>query len=260
MDRYVEQNRKAWDGEVKKQNRWTVPVSSMELEEARKGAVSLYLTPDTPVPAPWLGDVRNRNVLCLASGGGQQGPLLSAMGATVTVFDNSPAQLEQDKRVAELENLSIRTVQGDMRDLSAFPSDSFDMIVHPVSNCFIDDVLPVWKECNRVLKKGGYLLAGVTNPVMYLFDEKAEEKGKLKVKYTIPFSDLTSISRKEFEKRVKQGDTIEFSHTLDAQIGGLCRSGFTITGFYSDTSSFELTDSYIHDCYLAIRARKETSL
>jgi len=30
---------------------------------------------------------------CLASGGGQQGPVLAAAGAHVTVFDNSPRQL-----------------------------------------------------------------------------------------------------------------------------------------------------------------------
>ena len=40
------------------------------------------------MPADWFGDLAGAPVLCLASGGGQQGPLLAAAGARVTVFDN----------------------------------------------------------------------------------------------------------------------------------------------------------------------------
>lgn len=256
MDPYVKHNERAWDCEVSRGNTWTVPVTPEAVEQARRGTPVMYLTPDTPVPLDWIGEVSGKDVLCLAGGGGQQGPLSAAMGASVTVFDNSLAQLEQDRRVADREGLGITTVQGDMRDLSLFPDGSFDLIIHPVSNCFVDDVEPVWKEAYRVLRVGGVLLAGITNPVLYMFDEKAEARGKLKVKYTIPYSDLTSLSRKELDKRIKARDTIEFSHTLDAQLGGLCRAGFSITGFYSDASRLELTDSYIHDCYLAVRARK----
>ena len=81
-------------------------------------------------------------MLCLASGGGQQGPILAAAGANVTVFDNSPRQLAQDRLVADREGLAIETVLGDMADLSAFPDARFDLIVHPVSNVFVPDVRP----------------------------------------------------------------------------------------------------------------------
>src|SRR5580658_7124734 len=98
-------------------------------------------------------------MLCLASGGGQQGPILAAAGANVTVFDNSPAQLAQDRLVAEREGLVIETVQGDMANLCVFKDARFDLIIHPVSNVFVPDVKPVWREAYRILKPGGALLS-----------------------------------------------------------------------------------------------------
>src|SRR5690606_18814003 len=135
---------------------------------ARKGEWSIVLTPTVPVPHAWFPPLAGAAVLCLASGGGQQGPILAAAGARVTVFDNSPQQLAQDRYVARRDNLDLTTVEGDMRDLSAFASDTFDLIVHPVSNVFVPDVRPVWREAFRVLRPGGAMLAGFCNPVLYI--------------------------------------------------------------------------------------------
>src|SRR5512137_353933 len=163
-------NRDAWDREVRKSNKWTVPVSADTIAKARRGDWQIVLTPTMPVPADWFPQLKGADVLCLASGGGQQGPILAAAGARVTVFDNSPRQLDRDREVAEREGLDIRTVEGDMADLSAFAGASFDLIVHPVSNIFARDVLPVWREAYRVLRPGGALLAGFSNPINYIFD------------------------------------------------------------------------------------------
>ena len=131
------------------------------LRAARNGTWSIVLTPTKPVPRSWFpDDLNGKKVLCLASGGGQQEPVLAATGADVTVFDNSPGQLQKDTFVAERDGLKIKTVQGNMQDLSPFADSTFDMIVHPWSNNYVDDVIPVWKECARVLKKGGTLIAG----------------------------------------------------------------------------------------------------
>jgi ubiquinone/menaquinone biosynthesis C-methylase UbiE len=78
--------------------------------------------------------------------------VLAAAAVDVTVFDNSPKQLEQDRAVANRDGLTLRTVLGDMRDLSAFEDASFDLVFHPVSNVFCPEVLPVWRECYRVLR------------------------------------------------------------------------------------------------------------
>src|SRR3972149_11600688 len=113
-----EYNRDAWDREVRRRNKWTIPVSTETIAKARQGDWQIVLTPTIPVPMDWFPQLKGADVLCLASGGGQQGPVLAAAGANVTVFDNSPLQLEQDRFVAEREALSLKTVEGDAADLS----------------------------------------------------------------------------------------------------------------------------------------------
>ena len=141
-----------------------------------------FVDTDKPVPREWFPPMQGLKILGLACGGGQQGPIFAAAGAEVTIFDNSPAQLERDREVAEREGLNIRTVEGDMRDLSIFADESFDLIFHPVSNLFIHEISPVWKEAYRVLRHGGYMLSGFMNPLFYLFDWDDMEKGNLNCK------------------------------------------------------------------------------
>ena len=255
----LQYNRDAWNAQVANENRWTRPVSTEEIEKARQGDWQIVLTPVKPVPREWFPDFNERDsrVLCLASGGGQQGPILAAAGAIVTVFDNSEAQLQQDILVAERDSLSIAIEQGDMADLSRFPDASFDLIFHPCSNCFVPDVNPVWREAFRVLKAGGHLLSGFTNPVRYMFDDELLENGQLEVKYTIPFSDLDSISPELREKYIQSNEPVAFGHTLTDQIAGQLAAGFQLVGFFED--SYEKSDDVLSkhiDTFIATRARK----
>ncbi|MFK7820236.1 MAG: class I SAM-dependent methyltransferase [Planctomycetaceae bacterium] len=229
-----EYNRDAWNTQVRNKNQWTVPVSAEEIAEAREGRFSIVLTPKKPVPMDWFGELKGADVLCLASGGGQQGPILAAAGANVTVFDNSPGQLAQDRAVAERESLDIKTVEGDMRDLSCFADESFDLIFHPCSNTFVPDIQPVWNEAARVLKTGGVLLAGFVNPILFVFDYDEMKKGNLKVRHKIPYSDLTDISEEERQQLIDEGEPLCFGHTLEDQIGGQAKAGLAITGFFED--------------------------
>jgi SAM-dependent methyltransferase len=151
--------------------------------------------------------------------------------------------------------LDIETVEGDMRDLGAFDAESFDLIVHPVSNCFVPDVRPIWTEAHRVLRPGGLLLAGFCNPVMYLFDPKAEARGELTVRFSIPYSDLTAMSAEERERHYGDDASIEFGHTLEDQIGGQIDAGFSITGLYEDRSPGEILADYVAH-FIATRAVK----
>ena len=122
-----------------------------------------------------------------------------------------------------------------MSDLSAFGDGSFDLVFHPTSNLFVPTLPPVWAECYRVLRPGGVLLSGFMNPLFFLFDhDAAKAEGILEVKYPLPYSDLLSLKRDE-RKRVREDRrTVEFSHSLEAQIGGQIQAGFEIIGFYED--------------------------
>ena len=149
-------NRDAWDREVKKNNKWTIPVSAETIARARQDDWQIVLTPTIPVPVDWFPQLKGADVLCLASGGGQQGPVLAATGANVTVLDNSPLQLEQDRLVAQRDGLSIRLIEGDMADLRMFDSMSYDLIVHPVSNTFVPDVRSVPSATDRGYTSGRF--------------------------------------------------------------------------------------------------------
>lgn len=240
----IEYNSKAWDKEVSGgENEWTKPVASEEIERAKGGEFSIVLTPNIPVPRDWFPEsFVGLDVLGLASGGGQQMPILAALGANVTSFDNSQKQLEQDLLVAERDGLEIKTEQGDAADLSRFADESFDLIWHPCSNCFMPDIEPVWKESFRVLRKGGTMLSGFHNGFLFIFDRfKDENEGVLKVKHSLPYSDLKSLTEEERKQFTDKNEPLEFGHTLDQQIGGQIKAGFVITGFFEDYFSDEAT-------------------
>ncbi|MDH5676919.1 MAG: class I SAM-dependent methyltransferase [Myxococcales bacterium] len=180
---------------------------------------------------------------------GHPGQLLFARGGSV----------RPTRKKSERENLRLRTMQGDMADLSIFEDASFDLVFHPVSNVFARDVRPVWRECLRILRPGGRLLAGFMNPAFFLFDhQELEAGGPLQVRYRLPYSDLHSLPPERLEQLLRDGAALEFSHSLDEQIGGQLEAGFTLGGFYEDRWDERATplDRYMptYIATLAIRA------
>ncbi len=252
----VKHNSTAWD-KASKTNlaQWTNPVSTQVIKNARNGISQVLLTDTKFVPEEWYMPVKGKNILCLACGGGQQAPVFSAMGANVTVIDISESQLNGDRMVAKRENLTIKIINNDMCDLSIFSDESFDMIFHPISNCYIPNPNIVWKECYRVLKKGGTLLSGFVNPLLYIFDVDAFDNNILKVSNSIPYSDLEQLPKEQLNERIANNDTLEFGHTLDTLIGGQINVGFALTGFYEDICNNELLDKHINS-RIATRAVK----
>jgi SAM-dependent methyltransferase len=249
-------NKDAWNKQVEGgENRWTQPVSHEIIEKARQGEFGILLTENIPVPHRWFPPLNGADVLCLASGGGQQGPILAALGANVTVFDNSPSQLKQDQLVAEREALVLRTVEGDAADLSMFADESFDLVFNPVSTVFMADVRAVWRECGRVLRRGGILLTGVMNPVHYIFDLYKADEGVLEVVHPIPYSDLTSIPKEDLDDLIEKGLPVEFGHSLTDLLGGQCSAGLAITDLYEDYMMDSPLHNY-HPSYIATRAIK----
>ena len=130
MNEIEKLNSAAWDEEKKKNNWWTRAVSRQETDKARLGDFQIGITPVRKMPEEWMAKIKGK-VLALASGGGQQGPLLAAAGYDVTVADVSPEQLAQDRMAAERDSLVIRTVQASMSDLSVFKQDEFGIEIFP---------------------------------------------------------------------------------------------------------------------------------
>ncbi len=251
---YRDLNSKAWDEEVIRNNYWTRIITKEEALKARSGEPMIRLSPIKQVPLEWIKDTKGKDVLLLAGGGGQQTPMLAAYGANITTIDNSDLQLNQDKIALERFDLEAKLIKGSMDELP-FEDECFDYVINPISINFVESASKVFDEVHRVLRAGGTFMYGVANPVLYIFDEKLQER-KLKVKYTLPFSDSSAKSKREKEKMIRKKDTFEFSHTLNELIGGLIDKGFLINGFYTDGAYSEPTDSFIYDSYLVIKAQR----
>ena len=226
---YTKINSQTWDLWAEDGCEWTLPISHAEYEKTDADNFVVYLTPCISVPHEWFGDLQGKKVLGLASGGGQQMPVFSKLGACCTLFDYSAKQLEADFNVAQREGYSIEIVKGDMSKPLPFSDESFDIIFHPVSNCYVEDVYHIWNECHRILKKGGRLLSGLDNGISYLF----EENEPLRVVNPLPFNPL-KMSEEKRNAMIANGDGIQFSHTLEEQIGGQLKAGFTLKALYED--------------------------
>lgn len=209
---------------------WGTPICHECFEAACAGDWSMVLTPTREVPRTWFFPVMHgKRVLGLAAGGGQQMPIFAAMGAVCTVLDYSEAQIASERVVAEREGYVIDAVRADMTRPLPFADGSFDLIFHPVSNCYIEDVQPVWRECFRVLAPGGRLLAGLDNGFNYVVDDDEE-----RIVRGLPFNPLRDPSLIPAEELPEWG--IQFSHTLDEQVRGQIQAGFRIVDLYEDTN------------------------
>ena len=227
-------NSDAWNKQVEANNEWTQPVTSEQVAAAKQGNWEIVLTPHKAVPRNWFGELNGKKVLCLASGGGQQGPILAAAGAEVTVFDLSDNQLAQDRFVAERDGLDIKTVKGDMTDLSCFVDASFDLVFHPCSNNFVPDISGLWREASRVLKPNGRLLSGFINPAAYIFDWFKAENGEVVVRHKLPFSDIANLTKEEQALLKEQNEPFVFSHSFEEQIKGQLDNGLVLVDMFED--------------------------
>ena len=226
---YTQINAKTIDRWVEEGWEWGVPISHEEFRDAINGKWEMVLTPTKSVPKDWFPDLKDKKVLGLASGGGQQMPIFAALGAECTVLDYSENQIKSELTIAAREGYKINVICGDMTKPLPFASNSFDLIFHPVSNCYIEDVMHVWKECYRILKKGGRLMAGLDNGINFLFNEDEKE-----IKNRLPFNPLKD---KELLKQLEEEDSgIQFSHTLEEQIRGQLKVGFSLLDLYEDTN------------------------
>jgi len=243
IDKWVEG---AWE--------WGIMITHDEYVNTQNGLWNMLLTPKKPVPHDWFspclkdGRLDGVKLLGLACGGGQQMPIFAALGAECTVLDYSDRQLANERMVSEREGYPISIIKADMTMRLPFEDESFDLVFHPVSNCFIEDVFHVWNECFRILKKGGVLLAGMDNGLNYL----SEDDNPLLIVNKLPYNPLKNELL--YRKCLQSDGSIQFSHTIEEQIGGQLKAGFILTDIYEDTDD-EGIGKYVPN-FIATRAVK----
>jgi ubiquinone/menaquinone biosynthesis C-methylase UbiE len=247
---YTEINAKTIDSWIENGWEYGISISHEDYVKAVNGEWNVFLTPSKHVPKNWFPDLKNKKLLGLACGGGQQMPVFSALGADCTVLDYSDKQLASEKYVSEREKYKINIVKADMTKILPFNNNTFDIIFHPVSNCYIEDVNHVWNECYRIIKKGGILLAGMDNGINFLFDDINKS---LEIVNKLPFNPLKN--KEQFEKIKNNNDGIQFSHSIEEQIGGQLKAGFILKDLYEDYDSTGLLKDYI-PTYIATMAIK----
>ncbi len=228
---------------------WGTPIDHETYVNALNGQWDVVLTPTKPVPHSWFGDLKGKKLLGLASGGGQQMPIFAALGAECTVLDYSNKQLESERMVANREGYQIEIIHADMTKPLPFADACFDIIFHPVSNCYVKEVKPIWKECYRILKKGGILIAGMDNGINYIFDD--DEKTVCNI---LPFDPLHNPEHRKQMERTDSG--MQFSHTIEEQVGGQLEAGFMLTHLYEDTNGIGNLHEHNIKSFIATRAVK----
>lgn len=246
---YQEENARTIDRWCAEGWEWGQPISHETYAKALEGQWGVYLTPTKTVPREWFGQLKGKRLLGLASGGGQQIPIFTALGAVCTVLDYSPKQCESEKMVAEREGYQVEIVRGDMTRRLPFADGAFDLIFHPVSNCYVQEVEPIFRECFRVLKPGGALLGGYDTGINYLFDEDED-----RLTYPLPFDPLKN--KELYEVCIRDDLGVQFSHTLEEQLGGQLKAGFQLTDLYEDTNGAGRLHEFRVPSFVAVRAVK----
>jgi len=250
MNPILVHNQRAWDERARRGQRFALPASDTDFDDPMK-------TLDGP---GWLGEVRGKRILCLGAGGGRHGPLLASLGAHVTVVDISPAMLKLDDEVAAARSLQVETLVASIDDLSALPDAEFEIILQPVSTCYVPDINLAYREAARVLKPNGIyssrhkqptnLQTGlIPTPEGFCLEDSYYLKGPL--------------SPAQQPGPHREAGALEFLHRWDDLLGGLCRAGFVLEDVlepkFGDPSakpgSFEYRGHYIAP-YIQFKARR----
>ena len=181
--------------------------------------------------AGWLGgSIAGKKVLCLAAGGGRQSSLYAAAGADVTVVDISGAMLELDRQVAAARGHSLRLLETNMEDLSALQPGEFDIVIHPVSSCYVPDVLKVYAEVARIIRVGGLYISQHKQPTSLQASMSRDQAGRYLMEHRYyrdsPLPPPQTVNKNS--RRLREPGAIEFLHRWEQIIGGMCRSGFVI--------------------------------
>jgi SAM-dependent methyltransferase len=216
MNNPIEHNRRIWDERARRHQTHTQPVSDQDFENARA------LVDECGWLPPSLKGLR---VLCLAAGGGRHAPLLAFLGADVTVVDISGQMLDLDRKVSVARNLSVRIVQTSMDNLSMLPRAAFDLILQPVSTCYVPDISAVYLQVAQISAPGALYISQHKQPASL---QGSSLPGPLGYVMTHPYYRSTPLPPEINGLEHREAGTLEFIHRWEDLVGGLCRRGFVV--------------------------------
>jgi SAM-dependent methyltransferase len=219
-DEVLAHNARAWDRLAEGLAALTRPAVDAAFDDPRS-----WLGSGGPTGRTWLpARLDGLEVLCLAAGGGKHGPLYAAAGARVTVVDLSPVMLELDRQVARERRIDLEIIQGSMDDLGMLAAGRFDLVVHPVSSCYLPDVGRMFRAVARVTKAGGLYVSQHKSPQSLQASLEPGVGGRYELLHPSGSGPLPPAP----PSRIREAGTREFVHSHEALLGGICRAGFHI--------------------------------
>jgi SAM-dependent methyltransferase len=224
-DAVLAHNARAWDRLAESEAALARPAADEAFADPRG-----WLGGGGPGGRPWIpARLDGLEVLCLAAGGGKHGPLYAAAGGRVTVVDLSPAMLELDRQVARERRIDLAIVQGSMDDLSMLGAARFDLVIHPVSTCYVADVAAVFREVAGVTRPGGTYVSQHKSPTSLQATREPGAGGRYEIDHP---RDGDGPLPPAPPSRLREPGTHEFIHSLTSLVGGICAAGFTIEDFF----------------------------
>lgn len=228
MDHFAKTNRERWNALAQSNVEYSRPWLDLTPEQAAQHVYRFNI----------LQDVAGKQVLCLASGGGQSTAAFGMLGAQVTSLDLSDVQLERDRQAAAHHGLSMQTIQGDMRDLSMFSESSFDVVWQIYSLNFIPSVKPLFEGVRRVLKPQGIYFVQSANPFIQSVDDAGWDGKAYPLKGRYQDGEDLTMQFPHWDVTQPDGSTVkidsphEFRHTLSTLLNTLVSNGFVLLGLW----------------------------
>ena len=178
------------------------------------------------LPVPWN---QVRSVLCLAAGGGQQGPAFAGLGIRTTVVDVSPEQLARDRQVAAERNLNLECLEADISDLRLLDGREYDLVYQPVSTWYLADLHRLYESVARLLRPAGTYWVEHWNPLRMQLDGLGRWSGEgYRVVRPITGAEPVMLTGDGPEEPFSPGTSRHYVHSLQSLLGDMCAVGLEL--------------------------------
>ena len=142
------------------------------------------------------------------------------------------------------------------------PAATFDIVIQPVSTCYVPDIGKVYAEVARVMPAGGLYISQHKQPVSLQASTEPAQRGYELTEPYYRVGPLPDVSG----SRHRESGTLEFLHRWEQLLGGLCRAGFVIEDLIepphadaaAEPGSFGHRSKYVAP-YVRIKSRRTSA-